>query len=285
MPRKLTFQGKAVLLTVLIIAVWWVAPVAIKKFTRISFFEFQAPSWVGLSYLKDVQDYWVNRSHSKSELIQAGIEMAELNAAYELRNQQAAFQESEVQRLEALLDMPSLPEHRYEVARVIRRDLNAWWQQIIVRKGTRHGVAQGQAVVFSGGVVGKVKEAHLYTAVVELLTSPGFRVAAHFEGDLRPIQFTGGYNPLFSTPHGVASNVPSDVHIPLREERRIVSSRLGGVFPDGLSLGRIKSLNLEPDGLFQNGKVAIDPRLLSLREVAILIPLGEDELAWEEPGR
>ncbi|MFP4283184.1 MAG: rod shape-determining protein MreC, partial [Opitutales bacterium] len=149
-----------------------------------------------------------------------------------------------------------------------------WWQEFVIRKGRRDGVREGYAVVFAGGVVGRVKEVHTYTAVVELLTSPNFRVAAHFEGDLRPIQFQGGRNQPLSDPRGLLTNVPPDVHSPDNAPRRVVSSRLGGVFPDGLTLGYAERLELEENGLFQRGEARLDARLLSLREVAVLIPLN-----------
>lgn len=277
MPRKLTFQGKALLMTVLILGAWWMLPLIVKSFARLTFFEFQAPSITAVSYFKDLQDYWSTRNHSKNELIEAGVSLARLNAHYELRNQQGHQWEAEVARLEALLDLPRLTEYRYEVARVIRRETNAWWQRIMIRKGSRDGLKSGQAVVYAGGVVGRVVEVHTYTAVVELLTSPRFRVAAHLEGDLRPVQFQGGENQPLHAPQGYLSNVPPDIRVDPASPLRIVSSRLGGVFPDGLTLGTVTRLELEKNGLFQVGKVRLDPRLLSLREVAVLVPLLEQE--------
>lgn len=273
MPRKLTVQGKALLMTIVIFLAWWMLPLLLKAFLRASFFEFQAPSLVTVSYLKDLQDYWSNRLHSKRELIEAGVEQARLNAHLEIRSQRATQWEAEVGRLEALLQLPPLPDYRYEVARVVRRDSNAWWQRMIIRKGRRDGLVVGQAVIYAGGVVGKVEEVHTYTSVVELLTSPRFRVAAHLDGDLRPIQFQGGENQPLHAPKGFLSNVPPDVRVSTDDPLRIVSSRLGGVFPDGLTLGYVDRLETEKSGLFQKGEVRLDSRLLSLREVAVLVPL------------
>jgi|TARA_B110000438_G_scaffold286898_1_gene318623 rod shape-determining protein MreC len=278
MPRKQSFQAKAFVSTLALLFVWWLIPVLLKGLATAAFFEFTAPTTVAISYLKDLQDFWGNKLHSKEELLKAGVVQARLNAAYELRNQSAQVWETEVRRLESLLNLPSLPEHRYEVARVIRRDTNAWWQQLVIRKGRVHGLEVGQAVVYVGGVVGRLSEVHAYTAVVELLTSPRFRVAAHLENDLRPLQFQGGDNPPFQSPRATLLNVPPDIRERNTNEsaHRIVSSRLGGVFPDGLTLGYIDELERSQDGLFQSGKALVDDRLLSLREVAVLIPLNKE---------
>lgn len=270
-------------MTTLLLAAWWFVPLVVKSFLKVTFFEFQAPSLAATSFLADIQDYWSSRTHSKTELIDAGAAIARLNANYELRNQEATQWENEVGRLEALLRLPPLPTHRYEVARVVRRDMNAWWQRMIIRKGSRDGLRVGQAVVYAGGVVGRLTEVHLYTAVVELLTSPDFRVAAHIDGDLRPVQFQGGDNQPLHQPEGFLFNVPPDIKVDPREPLHLVSSRLGGVFPDGLTLGIVERLEPEKNGLFQIGRVRLDSRLLSLREVAVLVPLVESDFLESVP--
>lgn len=273
MPRNVTYQAKSFLLVLLILLLWWVTPVFFKRWTGLIFEEFQAPAWTAMSYLRDLRSYWSGRAHSKSELIEAGVDLSRLNAAYALRNQRTDTLERELQRMESFFDLPSYTDFRYEVARVVKRDLTAWWQTMVIRKGVTHEIRPGQAVVFAGGVVGRIESVNAYNATVELISSPRFRAAAHFEGDGRPIEFRGGQNPGLSDASGRVENVPADLTASLQEPLRLTSSRLGGSFPDGLTLGWVYSLNPSPDGLFQSGTVRLDPRLQSLREVAVLIPL------------
>jgi rod shape-determining protein MreC len=273
MPRPITYQAKSILLAVLVFIVWWFTPVVFKRWTGLAFEEFQAPAWTALSYFSDLRSYWAIHSRSKNELVEAGVDLARLNAAYALRNQQADRLENEIRALEAFFELPSHEAYRYEVARVIRRDLTAWWQTLTIRKGVTHGIERGQAVVFAGGVVGRVASANAYTAEVELVSSPRFRNAAHFEEDNRPVEFRGGNNPGLGMATGNVYTVPADLEASLKVPLRLVSSRLGGVFPDGLTLGWVYNLDPSPDGLFQSGRVRLDPRLQSLREVAVLVPL------------
>ncbi|MDP0500801.1 MAG: rod shape-determining protein MreC [Verrucomicrobiota bacterium JB022] len=279
-PERSTFVPlQALVLVGGLVAVWWLLPLGIKAFLRVTFWEFQAPSYYATSQLHDLQDYWAARVKSKNDLIEANIDLARLNAAYSLRNQAAEATAEELRRIEELLDLPPLPRHRYEVARVVRRDMNAWWQRIIIRKGSMHGLEVGQAVVFRGGVVGRVSEVYTYTAAVELVTSREFRVAAHFEGDPRPVQFQGGLNATFHAPTGEVSTVPPDKGVSLGQPLTLVSSRLGGVFPDGLKIGDVYQLDPGADGLFQSGLVRLPDELQSLEEVAVLIPLQPSEEA------
>ena len=67
--------------------------------------------------------------------------------------------------------------------------------------------------------------------------------------------------------------VPLDVFANTATPKRLVTSGLGGIFPPGLNLGQIVKLEKGGDGLFQTGEVALDPRLISVSEVAVLVPL------------
>lgn len=262
---------------------WWVVPTTVKSFLRVSFTEFQAPAWVATSYLDDLEDFWARRSHSKVELIEAGREVARAKSLYQVNAQRVETLDDEIQRLEAILNLPSRREFRYEVARVVRRDLNAWWQQIVIRKGRNFEIPVGAAVVFSGGVVGRVVEVNAFTSRVELITSPNFRMAANFDGDERPVVYQGMVQGGFGDPLGTVRNAPQDVVASTQLPLKLVSTRLSGTFPPGLMIGRVSWLEPGSNGIFQAGEVELDPQLLSLHEVAVLIPLYPNDLDNDAP--
>lgn len=251
---------------------WLVLPVGIKALLRVGFYELQAPIEVSGSYLRDIQQYWAERLHSKNALLKAGRELRQVYAGYEFQAQQAGALRAEVRSLEKLLQMPPEPGYRFETARVARRDLSGWWQRIIIRKGADYGIPVGAPVVYAGGVVGRIKTVHAYTSVVDLVTSPDMRLAANLEGDQRPVSYQGGVNPPLSPPRGVVEYVPSDISVSPEHPRRLVTSGLGGVFPAGLTIGRVTKLEASTDGLFKNGEVSLDPRLSELNEVTVLVP-------------
>jgi len=260
----------------LFLVAWWMVPTLSKSFLpflRVSFTEFQAPAWIVTSYLDDLEEFWARRSHSKIELIEAGQTLARQKAFYQLLDQRNNTLETEVMRLETILNMPSRREFRYEVARVIRRDLSAWWQQIVIRKGDDYGITEGAAVIFAGGVVGRVIEVNAFTSRVELITSPNFRMAASFEGDDRPVVFQGVPQSGFGAPTGEVRDAPQDLVANTHEPLQLISTRLGGTFPPGLIIGKVGWLEPGSSGIFQAGDVQLDERLLSLHEVSVLIPL------------
>ncbi|HNC23082.1 MAG TPA: rod shape-determining protein MreC [Opitutaceae bacterium] len=274
MPKRFD-QARPFLTLALVALGWLLVPVAVKTFTRASFFELQAPLTVAASYARDLQDYWTLRLHSNSELIDAGRDLARLNASYEEAVQQNLSLQAEIARLEELLKLPAYANYRSEHARVVRRDFSGWWQRLVIRKGRNFGVTVGAPVIFAGGVVGRVSEVYAYTATVELISDPSVRLAAVVEGENQPISFQGGVNTSFDAPKGVIEFVPLSVYASPTMPKRLVTSGLGGVFPPGLNLGTIIKVEPSLDGLYKTGEVQLDPRLSALTEVTVLVPLNE----------
>ncbi len=269
-PRS---QFRALVVLALFLAAWWLAPVAIRSWTRVGFQEFEAPAWLAFGRLGEIQEYWSLRNHKQLDLIEAGRDLARMNAAQTLLLQQADSAREEVRRLEDLLRLPNLAQFHYEIARVIRRDQSAWWQQIVIGKGTADGLQEGQGVVYAGGVVGRIVNVFAHTAVVELVSSPGFRVTANLGDDPRAVIFQGAEAPPFRPPVGEVHSVDLGVNTKGTEPLLLVSSSLSGRFPQGLTIGKVFQLETDTDGLRKSGPVLLNPRLSDLHEVAVLVPL------------
>jgi rod shape-determining protein MreC len=256
-----------------VIVAWLIVPAVFKRLARASFFEFQAPIEVTASAVRDLQDFWALRTRSKNDLIEAGKQLSRLNASYELAIQKNAALEGEIHRLEDLLRLPVFADYRTESARVVRRDFGTWWQRLIIRKGSANGITKNAPVIFVGGVVGRVAEVHLYESEVDLISTPGVRLAATLEGDTRPISYQGASKQAFGPYGGVIEFVPLDVFANSTSPKRVVTSGLGGTFPSGLVIGKITQLDLGSDGLFKSGQVELDPRLADVTEVTVLVPI------------
>jgi rod shape-determining protein MreC len=275
-PSRRFDQARPFLLLGIILLGWLLVPVVVKSFLRVSFLEVQAPVDATASYVRDLQEFWADRAHSNSELVEAGRQLRRIYAGYEFQAQQLEAQRAELARLEQLLRLPSNPDFRLEPARVARRDMSGWWQQLVIRKGANYDIPPGAPVVFSGGVVGRVREVRAYTAIVDLVTSPRVRLAAHIQDDPRPVSYQGARNPTLGPARGLVEFVPPDIVAYSTNPRRLVTSGLGGVFPPGLTIGFVGRLDASPDGLFQSGEVSFDPRLDELTEVTVLVPLHAD---------
>lgn len=276
MPLKRFDQARPFFTLAVVVIAWLVIPVVIKTFARASFFEFTAPLSVSASYARDLQEFWSLRLHSNAELIEAGKDLARLNASYALSVQQNSELQAQLERLEGLLRLPPFANYRSEPARVVRREFSGWWQTMTIRKGKNYGITVGAPVVFTGGVVGRVTDVRAYTSIVELISSRGIRIAGVIDGDNRPISFQGGINPTFGPPRATVEFVPLDVYASAATPKHLVTSGLGGVFPGGLTLGNVVKVEPSPDGLFKSGEVELDPNLSTLTEVTVLVPLNPE---------
>lgn len=277
MPNWLLPEIRPLSLLGAFLLAWIILPAVGDRFFRTAAFEFQAPVWNAAATGGDLVNYWALRSHSKHDLIEAGQNLARLNAAFRLQAMESESLRAYIRRLEALLDIYHPDEFLPIVARVSRRDLNAWWHEIIIRKGRRDGVEPGAAVVAGFGIVGRVREVFETTSRVELISHYTYRMAAHLEGDIRPIAFSGGQNVLLGNPYGRVRDIAQDVRISPDDPRWVLSSRLGGVFPDGYLIGQVNELRRGSDGLYQVGRVQLNSEILTLQEVTVLIRMEEDQ--------
>ncbi len=266
--RNVAIFAMAVLLCLLL-------PSAARHFAADLFAEFRAPIDSLPSRLSDLEKFWLLHSNSKRALIEAGRDLARLNSAYELKLRENLYLKNRLQRYEEILKIPAPDKFKAEVARVIRRDISAWWQYIVIRKGSADGIRPGQAVVYSGGVVGRVAKTTRHTATVELVSSGKFRMAAQFEGEDRPVIYQGGGASSFRSARGVVSDVPEDVRVSPSEPLRLVTSPLAGSFPEGIFIGNVVELRLDHDALFKSGVVRLSNGLDNLREVSVLVPIDE----------
>jgi rod shape-determining protein MreC len=126
--------------------------------------------------------------------------------------------------------------------------------------------------------VGRIEETSSRSSVVQLVTSQYFRIAASFTGDKlkQPVTFQGGGSRSFSAPFGFAKDAPNNNAIAPTEEspRQLCTSHFSEAFPPNVPIGEVVHLQVDPNGLFRTGRVVMDKKLLTLREVTVLVPLN-----------
>lgn len=269
-------RGKPWVVLLCLAAAWWLLPGVLRRAAETSFAEFQAPLQHAYGQAVDLRTFWTLRSRSNRELIEANRDLARVNQAYALDRERIGALEAEIGRLEALLELPSEPAYRYEIARVAHRDYTIWWERLVIRKGREAGLEPGQAVIYAGGVAGRIREVRATTAIVELASSPGFRMAASLPGIDSPVTYQGLTNVPLEPPRGEALNLPPEVSLAQDEPLLLRSSQLGGIFPAGLPIGTIVALSPGSEGYFQRGLVELPASLGSLREVAVVVPISPD---------
>ena len=257
--------------------IWWLTPSFLKLFTQASFEEIQAPIWLATDHLETIANNAVNKTKSKQELIDTISELKRQNAYYkQIKNINENYK-AEINRLESILNLPSRDHFRYELAHVIQRNMGSWWRTIRINKGSKHGIQKGDAVIFIGGIVGRVAKTNYYTSQVDLLSNRSFRISASFINDNRPLFYQGKGTDLWGQPKGRIKNAPQDLTTDSARPLQLVTTGLGGTFPESMTIGRVPWLEPDNTGMFQAGEVQLDKRLLGIKEVAVLIPFNRIE--------
>jgi rod shape-determining protein MreC len=182
-----------------------------------------------------------------NELINMRSENARLREenARLLAWQQTARQfEIENANLREFLNFPPESPARFITARVIADAGGAFVRSAIVNAGRRHGVAKGQAVTTPDGLVGRVFEAGFHSARVILITDINSKLPVLVESS-RVRAIMAGDN----------SDRPKLVFLPTSADisvgDRIVTSGQGGLFPPGLPVARVASI--------ESGIVRVEP--------------------------
>ncbi|OOV86469.1 rod shape-determining protein MreC [Oceanospirillum linum] len=183
------------------------------------------------------------------------------------KNQRMAYLIAENLRLRELLNAKKPNKDRFLLGEVIGLDADAFTHQVLVNRGRRDGVYEGQAVVDALGLMGQVVSVSTYTsrvllaadtahAVPVLINRNGFRVIAIGSGLIDELTL---------------SHVPDTADI--REGDLLVTSGLAGRFPKGYPVAEVSTVRHEPGKPFATVSARPLAQLERSRYVLMLNPL------------
>ncbi len=156
---------------------------------------------------------------------------------------------------------------RWMVAEVVSVDLNRLQQRILIDRGARNGVFRGQAVMDSHGLIGQTMQVGPWSAEILLLTDPEAEVPVEIERTgVRTIAVGASDGASLALPYlpGNADVKPGDL---------LVTSGLGGVFPQGYPVARITSVR----------RGSAEPIEIRATPLGALDKLHEVMLIWFRP--
>ena len=169
----------------------------------------------------------------------------------------------ENERLRLLLDFKEAQEIATLPAHVIAEDASSWFRTVMIDKGSEQGVTEGMPVVVAEGVVGRVVRSSPGFSRVLLITDASSAVASLLQA-----------NRARGVCRGQGDQLVFDFVLRQEEVKvgdRIVTSGMGGVFPKGLVVGNVKSVDRQEFGLFQTIEVAPTVDFSHLEEVLVLL--------------
>lgn len=170
----------------------------------------------------------------------------------------------EIAELKELLQMKeTLNQYQMVAATVIVRDADSWNNQFTIDLGSDDGMKRDMIVLSGKGVVGKISDVSKVTSRVKLLTSEDRQNNVAVKVSISDTESTEGILQNYDPNRGVFVIHVFDGNHDIREDMQVITSGKGGVYPSGLLIGTVntieelsnsigKTIYVKPAADFQN---------------------------------
>lgn len=156
---------------------------------------------------------------------------------------------SQAQAVNALVGFArSHPENQYVAANVIGRDPSPYMKYIYIDAGTDNGLRHGMAVVTEQGLVGRIDAVMANAARVQLITDPGAAVNVRLQSSQTEAVLVGSLS-------GDLSLDMLSINATVSVGEIVLTSGLGGNYPQNIFVGQIQSVQKPENQLFQTAIV------------------------------
>jgi rod shape-determining protein MreC len=181
---------------------------------------------------------WIRESLQTREALEA--QNAQLRAAQRelalrsMRYEALARENGELRGLAAAL--PPVAD-RWLAAEIVNIQLSSLRQRLLINRGALNGVFKGQAVLDDKGLIGQTTHVGPWSADVILITDAEHAVPVRIERTgLRTIAVGAGDTTSLALPY-----LPANADV--RSGDLLVTSGLGGVFPEGYPVARVTEVH------------------------------------------
>ncbi|RDI44148.1 rod shape-determining protein MreC [Falsibacillus pallidus] len=211
--------------------------------------------------VEDLQNTYIENKKLKARL----DELASLDAKVN------DLQKDNKDLRETLNIKDNLRDYNPTQATVIARNPVQWEELLQIDKGLSSGVKPNMAVITAKGFIGKIKSSKQFTSTVQLLSSndPKNRISVKVQGEKGEKNVFGlieGYDAKKKML--ILKRLPYDVDI--KKGRNVVTSGMGGLFTEGIPIGKIEKLVPDQYGLTQMAYVKPSADLYDVEHVMVI---------------
>lgn len=170
---------------------------------------------------------------SRDNLMEDNERLQSQNIFLKAQMQKYISLEIENIRLRKLLDASERVNDRVLAAELLSVDLDPFSHQVVVNKGSRHEIYEGQPVLDAEGVYGQVVHTMPLTSDIMLITDPAHALPVQINRNgLRTIAAGTGAMDKMELLH-----IPNNADVQVGDV--LVTSGLGGVFPIGYPVAEV----------------------------------------------
>lgn len=163
------------------------------------------------------------------------------------------------------------PDLTFVSAHVSGSDMDGYSRTLTLDQGSVHGIAESDMVITGEGVVGYVSEVGTTWCKVVTILDPSARIGVVLTrtGESAVLQ---GDAALAPDGRCKASYLKNDVTLSVGDS--VETSGVGGLFPDGLMVGRVREIQSESTGLSQYAVIEPAVHIEALSTVLIITDFG-----------
>lgn len=178
-------------------------------------------------------------------------------------------------RLEALVGLQSTYNLQSTAARIIGGSSDAWTQTVTIDKGSADGFTVGMPVCNAYGVIGQITECALNVSTVLMINDETSGVAAMIQSSRAQGMLRGQADGSLRLEY-----VPADAEVKVGDI--VITSGIGGVFPKGLPLGTVTSVEKSDNDVYYTISVRTQSSTENNEEVLVITSLNADQVATDE---
>uniref|UniRef100_UPI0036F32E07 rod shape-determining protein MreC n=1 Tax=Olsenella uli TaxID=133926 RepID=UPI0036F32E07 len=202
-------------------------------------------------------------------------ELRQENERLTARNTELEEAEQTAARLQDLLALQSTYSLQSTAARIISGSSDSWTDTVTLDKGSSAGLSVGMPVTDSSGAIGQIIECGTTSSVVRLITDENSGVSAMVQSSRAQGVLKGSAD---GTLHLTLIGTDQTVDV----GDTVVTSGLGGIFPKGLPLGKVISVNKAAGALYYDIDVSPLSSTEGFEEVLVITSLTEGQEATSD---
>ena len=232
-----------------------------------------------LVHLPTATRNWFDAHYPDDSLYQKYTALKAENLALQSRLQRYDGLQLENQRLTNLLALSRKFGDQVLFAEVVEVGLDPFTHRLVLNRGVEAGIYLGQPAITPDGVLGQVSGLGVNRSVVTLITDPAHALPVQIQRNgLRTIARGLGASDRIEVPF---LSTQADI----RKDDILVTSGLGGGFPVGYKVGRVREIAVDPNEAFMrvdattfvNVDLTGEVLLLWVDQQAPDAPTGDDD--------
>lgn len=194
----------------------------------------------------------------------------------ELKSENAQLKEYQqtAEQLQDLLKLQNTYNLKSVGANIISKASDSWSSTVTIDKGSMSGLSVGMPVTDAAGVIGQISECGLTSSTVRLISDENSSVSALVQSSRAQGMLVGSAD---GTLH--LRLIRTDQNVKVGDI--VVTSGLGGVYPKGLMLGTVSSVERTDGSLYY--EISVNPSSSGNYEsVLVITSLTDDQQASSE---